>query len=99
MAPFDVTYAHEFMIQDEFASAPQHQSAGLPAFPETAGVSGPWPAAPRSFPLVAKTGSQPRSLQTPSYVEFVLQVIDKDSIMTSVIVILAYVKLMLVLSN
>lgn len=100
MTPFDVTYANEFLIQEAFASAPQHQVTQVSARPPQAAASS------RGYPLcdIAPRGvaltptAQPRSLETPSYAEFLLQVLDRDSVVTSLLFIAAYVGLVQSLS-
>ncbi len=71
MTPFDVTYAHEFLVQQAPAADMTFQTAPAP------------PPAP----------AQPRSMLTPSTTEYLLQRLDKDSVMTGLVVIAAYVAL------
>jgi len=103
MTPFDVTYAHEFLIQEEFASAPQHQVAfaHIGVVTQARFNLQATTTSQRAYPLLdavekaqATLAPQPRSMQTPSYTEFVLQVLDRDSIMTSLLFIGAYIGLM-----
>ncbi len=106
MTPFDVTYAHEFLIEQSVAldlkiHAPV-QPASQPA-PPAIRASAPVPSQLPGFPLAdsvamraaltvqARPQAQPASMLTPSYTEFLLQLLDKDSVMTGLVVIAAYV--------
>jgi hypothetical protein len=105
MTPFDVTYADAFLTEQSFAAAcppPAVTPARVDIAPAPAAPPG---AALPGFPLAdtlalraaltaeAEQHGQPRSMLTPSYTEFLLQLLDKDSIMTGLAIIALYVGL------
>ena len=111
MTPFDVTYAHEFLIEQTvsvdaqsrherqaridlapvLAAAPAPEQ--LPGFPLAATLSVRSGAIRQVLATEAKPQAQPRSMLTPSYTEFLLQLLDKDSVMTGLVMIAFYVGL------
>ncbi len=110
MTPFDVTYAHEFLIEQSVmadASLRAHTAAPTATRIDLAPVLAAAPPAEQfpGFPLVetmairaalavqAQPQPQPRSMLTPSYTEFLLQLLDKDSVITGLVVIAAYIGL------
>ncbi len=106
MTPFDVTYTDEFLLQEEYACTPQHQMAPFVSNLWRADAATADAAIGTRFTLrdaaaaaalranLRFAAPPPHSLQPSSYTEYLLEMFDKDSVVTGMVFIAAYVGLL-----